>query len=377
MRAIDVTKKLCPKARKEYLIAMENIDPLLKKYEINTPLRLAHFLAQGFHECNGLTIVRESGKYTASRILEIFGVGRHSAKVTPAQAKQLAGDEFALFERVYGKGNPFKAKELGNTSNGDGYNYRGNGFLQTTGRAAHRRLGQKVGVGDLFERNPAMVTAIEYCYLPALEEWRESRCNELADKNDLAGITRRINGGYNGKADRQNWFNRIYPLLKANGIAWQDAKEDGYIHIIQEQLETLGLYTGEIDGKKGPKTEAAIREFQRMHNLAVDGIAGPVTKEALFSAVEANRAPVRVDAFPEDRAMKSGAVQGGTLAAGASAGGLGLMAFDVKNALDDAKTSLDGSTIGIAFFAVFLAIGLYIVWNRYKSAGRLPAWLGG
>jgi len=79
--------------------------------------------------------------YSAERLMQIFGVGRHSAAVTPAEAERLAHDERAIAERVYGLGNPRKALELGNKEQGDGFRYRGCGLMQTTGRFNFRLMG--------------------------------------------------------------------------------------------------------------------------------------------------------------------------------------------------------------------------------------------
>ena len=222
MRPIDVVRKLCPRARPSYLAAFENGDALFKQHGITTPLRLAHFLAQAFHETGGLTVEWESGNYSAERLLQIFGVGHHSAKVTANEATQLAHNGPAIFERVYGLGNPTKAKELGNTQPGDGFRYRGGGILQTTGRANYRRMGQKCGVD--FEIHPGLVLSAEHALKPALAEWSEGHLNDAADRDDIRAITRKINGGYNGLDDRQAWFRRIrllidkVDLMKADGL---------------------------------------------------------------------------------------------------------------------------------------------------------------
>jgi putative chitinase len=141
-RAIDVVRKVAPHAEACYLDAFESGDALLQHYEITTPDRLAHFLAQVLHESDGLTIEHESMRYRAPRLMEIFGVGHHSAAITPAEAERLALDEHGIAERVYGLGNPSKARELGNKEPGDGFRYRGCGLMQTTGRANFRRMGQ-------------------------------------------------------------------------------------------------------------------------------------------------------------------------------------------------------------------------------------------
>lgn len=280
MRAIDVVRKLAPSALDDYLSAFDAGDTLLDEAGVSTPLRLAHFLAQVMHESGGLTIRRESGKYSASRIVEIFGVNVHSAAVTKAEAAKLAGDGPALFERVYGLGNPRKAKELGNINPGDGWKYRGNGILQTTGRANHREMGERCKLGDLFEASPDQVTSAQHALKPALAEWMAGNCNELADKNDIRSITKKINGGYNGYEDRVNWFNKIWKLIGSDDASWSVASGDAETEKLQRDLNELGA-TLKVDGRTGPETKAAVAAFQKANGLKVDGLAGEQTKAAI------------------------------------------------------------------------------------------------
>ena len=84
--------------------------------------------------------------------------------------------------------------------------------MQTTGRANYRRMGEKCGVD--FENNPNLIFSGEHALKPALAEWSEGNLNEMADHDDIRGITRRINGGYNGLADREAWFKKIRPLTE-------------------------------------------------------------------------------------------------------------------------------------------------------------------
>ena len=119
--------RFAPKAKTDYrdhLVA--NLNKTLQPFFINkNALRLTHFMAQIGHECGLFKIRRESMTYTTvERILEIFGVGHHSARVTPAEAQGLVRKPKKLAERVYGLGNPRKARkarkarELGNTEPG-------------------------------------------------------------------------------------------------------------------------------------------------------------------------------------------------------------------------------------------------------------------
>lgn len=204
-------QRVAPHARDNYLQAIRQGQPLFDQHGITTPQRMAHFLAQAMQETGSFTVLRESMSYSAPRMLEIFGVGHHSARITEAEAAGLAHNEQALAERVYGLGNPHKAHELGNTRPGDGFRYRGNGVLQTTGRAAHRRTGEACGVD--FEGNPDLVTMPEHALKPALHEWTESSLNHLADQNDIRTITLRINGGFNGLDGRKAFFAELLPLL--------------------------------------------------------------------------------------------------------------------------------------------------------------------
>lgn len=323
-RPIEIVQRFAPNALPNYVEAFEKYaDQLFVEYEINTPLRMAHFMAQIFHEAGGdkgaLTIKRESGKYTAKRIVEIFGVNNHSAAVTAAEAKKLAGNEYELFERVYGLGNPKKAKDLGNTRSGDGFLFRGNGPLQTTGGADHKDLGQKVGVGTLFYDNPDAVTWPKYALLPALAEWKRGNCNKLADRNDIRSITKKINGGYNGYDERVMWFNKLFAAMSDDAApAWKVAKPDQKTRKLQSDLVALG-YSVNVDGRYGEKTTDAVAAFQKKAGIRVDGIAGDVTLatiKARLSTANAGGAPAPDLAKPSVPVPTDAAAGLGTTAIG-------------------------------------------------------------
>lgn len=291
-RIAEIFRSAAPDARAEYRAAFDTGGPLLDEAELRTPLRIAHFLAQVLHESGGGTVLFENLRYrTPERLLEIFGVGRHSAAIRESEVAGLIGNAEALAERVYGLGNPRKAAELGNGDTGDGFRYRGGGLLQTTGRGNYRRMGARCGVE--FERDPALVTAAEHALKPALREWAEGNLNLAADRDDIAAITRRINGGFNGLADRKRWFARVWPLAQGDGPAmpaWQAADPAGDTRWLQHALNDLGASPRlVVDGKAGPATEAAVRWFQGLAGLSVDGVAGPVTRAALRLRLDAVR----------------------------------------------------------------------------------------
>lgn len=118
--------------------------------------KIAYVLATVFHETGAnMQPVRENMSYSASRILQVFGKN-HSAKVTAAEAKTLAGNPKALAERVYGLGNPSKAREFGNTVAGYGYKYRGGGMDQRTGFNHYKRVGLQNNPDKVLELSEAV-----------------------------------------------------------------------------------------------------------------------------------------------------------------------------------------------------------------------------
>ena len=175
-------------------------------------VQTVHFFAQIHHESGGFTIGRENMNYTAPRIMQIFGTGKHSAKVTVSEAGRLAGNPWDLAERVYGLGNPRKAKELGNIKVGDGFKYRGGGALQCTGGSDYKRYG-----GQRLYDNPELIETAEFYFITALKEFDARGIWALAknySQSSILTVTKRVNGGTNGLQDRINKTNYYKGLLK-------------------------------------------------------------------------------------------------------------------------------------------------------------------
>jgi predicted chitinase len=188
-------------------------------------------------------------------------------------------------------------KDLGNTQPGDGKRYKGRGPIQLTGRANYTKYGQLLGL-DLVN-NPTIAATKEVGFRIAGQFWKLNGLNELADQQKFESITRRINGGVNGLADRIKYYERAKKVLSKNdgtapanthpvsGIAYpgsplrQGSKGDA-VRAIQQRLSELG-YTVSVDGNFGPGTATAVVAFQKKNNLGSDGIAGPNTWVALFA----------------------------------------------------------------------------------------------
>lgn len=149
-----------------------NLSAALLEYDIASSTRAAAFIAQVGHESGGFRFTRE-----------LWGP-------TPTQR---------LYERPSSK-----ARNLGNTEPGDGLRFRGRGLIQITGRANYKACGDALGIKliDTPERLEEDVLAVR----SAAWWWHAHGCNELADAGDFVALTRRINGGTNGLADRtQRW----------------------------------------------------------------------------------------------------------------------------------------------------------------------------
>jgi putative chitinase len=229
-RAVKIVRAIFPKAKPEYVAAFDAGDAQLAAAGITTPLRLAHLLAQCGAESGALTVTRESLTYTTqARLQTIFDNMKLSKPLMPGEVKMLLRQEKDLGERFYGisfasdlykkngmnggtnPGNTRKAKGLGNDRVGDGFLFRGNGLLQTTGGLAHKQAGDQVDV-DFFD-HPELVTAAEHALKPVLFEWTGSKCNGFADADNVLKVSRAINLGNpnskstpNGMPDRTKYL---------------------------------------------------------------------------------------------------------------------------------------------------------------------------
>ncbi|WP_395609585.1 glycoside hydrolase family 19 protein [Pseudomonas sp. B22129] len=167
--------QILPNAGRQAGVFVSALNTAMNRYAIVGALRAAAFIAQVGHESGQLRWVRE-----------IWG----------PTSQQLGYEGRA---------------DLGNTLSGDGSKYRGRGLIQITGRANYKSCGEALGV-DLINK-PELLEQPQYATMSAAWFWSTRGLNTLADQKDFTKITRRINGGLNGQADRQGLYDKALQVL--------------------------------------------------------------------------------------------------------------------------------------------------------------------
>jgi len=172
MITVPQLKQIVPLASTKRLESfIKPLNDTMSRFDINTPLRIAAFIAQIAHESGSFVYVRE----------------------------------LASGEAYEGR------KDLGNTTVGDGVKYKGRGLIQITGRTNYASLSKFFGVD--FVNNPILLEGEEYACLSAGWFWSGRSLNDLADKGDFLRITKKINGGTNGLKDRVDFYDRAKKVL--------------------------------------------------------------------------------------------------------------------------------------------------------------------
>lgn len=180
------------------------IPDVVTKYSIDTPLRLAHFLSQCAHESINFSATTENLNYSAEALKRVFGKYFPNGLET-SYARQAE----KIGSRVYANRNG-----NGDEASGEGYKYRGRGYIQLTGKVNYASF-DKLVPEDLIAQ-PELV-ATTYPLLSAGWFWGSRNLNNIADKGNtdeiVTKITKIVNGGTNGLDDRLAHFKKIYPLL--------------------------------------------------------------------------------------------------------------------------------------------------------------------
>jgi putative chitinase len=260
--------------------AMNEVFP---KYDIDTPERIAAFVAQCGHESGGWRVFSENLNYSAKALDAVFGkyfvrAGR-DANEYARQPEKIANIVYA------------NRMSNGDTDSGDGWRYRGRGPIQLTGKANYSAFSNDMGV-DAVENPDQVSEDKEIALMSAIWFWNKNGLNRYADSGDIKTMTKRINGGYIGLEDRIHHWEEA---LKAMGVdvphADADVDDDEDFELegllrrgsrgegVKMVQEALGLGA---DGIFGGGTEKAVKEWQAANGLSADGIVGPATFEKLI-----------------------------------------------------------------------------------------------
>jgi len=184
---------------------IEQIPAVMEKFQINTPLRLAHFLAQCGHESGGFRLTKENLNYSAKGLMGIF----KKYFPTEALAKQYERKPEKIANKVYGG-------RMGNgpEASGDGAKFCGRGYIQLTGKDNYTAFGKSIN--EDMTVNPQAV-ADKYALLSAAWFFNKNGLHKMADGGAtdavVTSITKRVNGGTIGLADRIKHFKEYYKLL--------------------------------------------------------------------------------------------------------------------------------------------------------------------
>lgn len=277
-------KKLFPRAKDHYDWVL-TLNEILPENDINTEKRIAAFLAQCGHESGGWRVFSENLNYSAKALNIVF----------PKYFKR-AGRNAEDYHRQPEKiANVVYANRMGNRSieSGDGWSYRGRGLIQLTGYGNYNEFSMDMDNDAVY--TPHIVSDFKDCALKsALWYWNSNNLNYYADNEDIKGLTKRINGGYNGLEDRIHHYKEAMHLLGSpcdvdehddNDLDFDDmnfsvlkrgSRGEG-VEILQKELRI-----SPCDGIFGLGTEKAVKKWQSENGLIVDGIVGPKTLERLL-----------------------------------------------------------------------------------------------
>ena len=267
--------------------AMVEIFP---KYDIDTPERIAGFVAQCAHESGDFKTLEENLNYSESALNKVFG--RYFGK-KKRDAKEYARNPEKIANYVYMDEFRSKAGALGNVKDGDGWKFRGRGLKQLTGRANYAAFGKTI---DMTADEAADYVATEKGAIEsACWFWNTRKLNDIADSGDITKMTKIINGGSIGLADRKKRYESALDILgKTSQTKSTPAlKTKPKVHMDTHQTLKIGSNGDDVtslqealkikaDGSFGLNTKRAVRAWQKENGLISDGIAGPSTLKKLF-----------------------------------------------------------------------------------------------
>ena len=181
---------------------LEPLTAAFTRFEINTPERQAAFIGQCAHESANFKTLQENLNYGAKGLNATWP----SRFPSEAEAQPYHRQPEKIANKVY-------SGRMGNLDEGDGWKYRGRGLIQLTGKDNYRLASDALGVD--FIADPDLVLTKEYAALTAAWYWNKRGLNKEADAKDFTGMTKKINGGVIGLADRVAHINTALGVLTA------------------------------------------------------------------------------------------------------------------------------------------------------------------
>jgi len=180
----------------------EALNKILPDYDITTPQRVAAFVAQSAHESGNFTALHENLNYRAVTLRKVFP----KYFPTDEMAAQYAQQPERIANRVY-------ANRMGNgpEESGDGFRYCGRGLIQLTGKSNYQAFADSIEIP--VEQVPEFLQTFEGAIQSACWFWESNNLNQYADSGDILTMTKRINGGTIGLADRQAHYNHALQVF--------------------------------------------------------------------------------------------------------------------------------------------------------------------
>ena len=197
MVTLELLKLICPKTKEETLDQyVEPINAIGEHYELfQNPKRIAGFLAQIAHESGGFNFVKENLNYSAEGLRKVFPKYFPTDELAKAYARQPE----KIANRVYAN-----RMKNGDEASGDGFKFRGRGLIQLTGRDNYTRFAEAVNLS--IDETIAYLETPNGAVASAGWFWDNNKLNQWCDKDDFVTLTKRINGGTIGLADRKHHY---------------------------------------------------------------------------------------------------------------------------------------------------------------------------
>ena len=252
---------------------------ILPEYEINTPERVAAWLAQTAHESGYFKFLKENLNYRATSLQKVFKKYFPTEEMAQDYASRPNKQE-AIANRVY-------ANRMGNgdEASGDGFRYLGRGLIQLTGKNNYTLFAASIDTP--LEEIPEYLQTFEGAVQSACWFWDQNNLNRFADTRDIVTMSKRINGGTIGMEDRIMKYEKCLKMFGAADYTPEAPSADLNETVrlgskgatVQAVQQALGIGA---DGDFGPGTDRALKAWQAANGLVADGIAGPNTLKRLL-----------------------------------------------------------------------------------------------